>query len=82
MKVNEKILKQILEIAFSAGKAILEIRKNELNVCLKNDKSPVIKQTGFEIFGGNSKPKDDYEVIKTSLEIFKKSKYKIHRNKR
>tara|TARA_X000000950_G_C13887760_1_gene649573 strand:- start:284 stop:1330 length:1047 start_codon:yes stop_codon:yes gene_type:complete len=42
----------------------------------KNDKSPVIKQTGFEIFGGNSKPKDDYEVIKTSLEIFKKSKYK------
>ena len=41
----------------------------------KNNKSPVIKQTGFEIFGGNSKAKDDHEVIKTSLEIFKKSKY-------
>tara|TARA_B100000282_G_scaffold119085_1_gene84899 strand:+ start:128 stop:1177 length:1050 start_codon:yes stop_codon:yes gene_type:complete len=43
----------------------------------KNNKSPIIKQTGFEIFGGsNNKEKDDYEIIKTSLDIFKKSKFK------
>ena len=42
----------------------------------KNNKSPVIKQTGFEIFNSNTKGEDDFEVIKTSLEIFKKSKFK------
>ena len=42
----------------------------------KNNKSPVIKQTGFEIFNSNSKAEDDFEVIKTSLEIFKKSEFK------
>ena len=41
----------------------------------KNNKSPIIKQTGFEIFGSNTKAKDDYEIIKTSLEIFKKSNF-------
>ena len=42
----------------------------------KNNKSPIIKQTGFEIFGSNSKAKDDYEILKTSINIFKKSKFK------
>jgi len=42
----------------------------------KNNKSPIIKQTGFEIFGSNNKEKDDYQIIKTSLDIFKKSKFK------
>ncbi len=42
----------------------------------KNNKSPVIKQTGFEIFNSNSKAKDDFEIIKTSLEIFRRSKFK------
>ena len=43
----------------------------------KNNKSPIIKQTGFEIFGSsNNKEKDDYEIIRTSLVIFKKSKLK------
>ncbi len=42
----------------------------------KNNKSPIIKQTGFEIFGSSNIEKDDYEIIKTSLEIFKKSKFK------
>ncbi|MDC3024729.1 ATP phosphoribosyltransferase regulatory subunit [Candidatus Pelagibacter sp.] len=40
-------------------------------------KSPIIKQTGFEIFNSKNKEKDDYEIIKTSLDIFKKSKFKI-----
>jgi len=42
----------------------------------KNNKSPIIKQTGFEIFGSNFKAKDDYEILKTSINIFKKSKFK------
>ena len=43
----------------------------------KNYNAPIINQTGFEIFGGsNNKEKDDYEIIKTSLDIFKKSKFK------
>ena len=41
-----------------------------------NRKSPIIKQTGFEIFNSKNKEKDDYEIIKTSLDIFKKSKFK------
>ena len=40
-----------------------------------NNKSPIIKQTGFEIFNSKNKEKDDYEIIKTSLDIFKKSKF-------
>ena len=39
-------------------------------------KSPIIKQTGFEIFNSKNKEKDDFEIIKTSLDIFKKSKFK------
>ena len=42
----------------------------------KNNKSPIIKQTGFEIFGSNTKAKDDNEIIITSLKIFKKSNFK------
>ena len=42
----------------------------------KNNKSPIIKQTGFEIFGSSTKAKDDYEIIKTSINIFKRSKFK------
>ena len=42
----------------------------------KNSKSPIIKQTGYEIFNSKNKEKDDYEIIKTSLDIFKKSKFK------
>ena len=42
----------------------------------KNNKSPIIKQTGYEIFNSKNKEKDDYEIIKTSLDIFKKSKFK------
>ena len=41
-----------------------------------NNKSPIIKQTGFEIFNSKNREKDDYEIIKTSLDIFKKSKFK------
>ena len=41
-----------------------------------NNKSPIIKQTGFEIFNSKNKEKDDYEIIKTSLDVFKKSKFK------
>ena len=41
-----------------------------------NNKSPIIKQTGYEIFNSKNKEKDDYEIIKTSLDIFKKSKFK------
>ena len=42
----------------------------------KNNKSPIIKQTGFEIFGSNTKAKDDLEIIKTSINIFQKSDFK------
>lgn len=41
-----------------------------------NNKSPIINQTGYEIFNSKNKEKDDYEIIKTSLDIFKKSKFK------
>ena len=41
-----------------------------------NNKSPIIKQTGYEIFNSKNKEKDDYEIIKTSLDIFKKSNFK------
>ena len=41
-----------------------------------NNKSHIIKQTGYEIFNSKNKEKDDYEIIKTSLDIFKKSKFK------
>jgi len=42
----------------------------------KINKSPVIKQTGFEIFASKTKRKDDFEILKTSIDIFKKSKFK------
>ena len=42
----------------------------------KNNNSPIVKQTGFEIFGSYNKAKDDNEIIQTSLKIFKKSNFK------
>ena len=42
----------------------------------KNFNSPIINQTGFEIFASNNKIKDDKEIIQTSIEIFKKSNFK------
>ena len=42
----------------------------------KNNKSPIVKQTGFEIFGSFNKIKDDREVIQTSIKLFKKSNLK------
>ena len=42
----------------------------------KNNKSPIVKQTGFEIFGSFNKIKDDREVIQTSIKLFKKSHFK------
>ena len=42
----------------------------------KNNKSPIVKQTGFEIFGSFNKIKDDKEVIQTSIKLFKKSNFK------
>ena len=42
----------------------------------KNNKSPIVKQTGFEIFGSFNKIKDDTEVIQTSIKLFKKSNFK------
>ncbi len=42
----------------------------------KNYNSPIINQTGFEIFASNNKIKDDKEIIRTSLEIFQKSNFK------
>ncbi len=42
----------------------------------KNNKSPIVKQTGFEIFGSKTKAKDDSEILKTSIDILKKSKFK------
>lgn len=42
----------------------------------KKYNSPIINQTGFEIFASKNKIKDDYEIINTSLEIFRKSKFK------
>ena len=42
----------------------------------KSNKSPIVKQTGFEIFGSYNKAIDDNEIIRTSLELFKKSNFK------
>ncbi len=42
----------------------------------KSNKSPIVKQTGFEIFGSYNKAIDDYEIIQTSLKIFKNSNFK------
>ena len=42
----------------------------------KSNKSPIVKQTGFEIFGSYNKTIDDNEIIQTSLELFKKSNFK------
>ena len=42
----------------------------------KNYNSPVINQTGFEIFASNNKLKDDKEIIQTSIEIFSNSNFK------
>ena len=42
----------------------------------KSNKSPIVKQTGFEIFGSYNKAIDDNEIIQTSLELFKKSNFK------
>ena len=42
----------------------------------KSNKSPIVKQTGFEIFGSYNKAKDDNEIIQTSLKIFRKSNFK------
>ena len=42
----------------------------------KNSKSPIVKQIGWEIFGSYNKIKDDNEIIKTSLRLFKKSNFK------
>ena len=45
----------------------------------KSNKSPIVKQTGFEIFGSYNKAKDDNEIIQTSLKIFRKSNYNSKR---
>ena len=42
----------------------------------KNNKSPIVKQVGWEIFGSYNKIKDDKEIIQTSLKLFKKSNFK------
>ena len=42
----------------------------------KSNKSPIVKQTGFEIFGSYNKAKDDNEIIQTSLKIFKNSNFR------
>ena len=42
----------------------------------RSNKSPIVKQTGFEIFGSYNKTKDDSEIIQTSLKLFKKSNFK------
>ena len=42
----------------------------------KNYNSPIINQTGFEIFASNNKLKDDKEIIQTSIEIFSNSNFK------
>tara|TARA_Y100000590_G_scaffold324845_1_gene368460 strand:- start:31 stop:1074 length:1044 start_codon:yes stop_codon:yes gene_type:complete len=42
----------------------------------KNYKSPIINQTGFEIFASNNNVEDDKEIIQTSLEIFKETNFK------
>ena len=42
----------------------------------KNSKSPIVKQIGWEIFGSYNTIKDDNEIIKTSLKLFKKSNFK------
>ena len=42
----------------------------------KSNKSPIVKQIGWEIFGSFNKMKDDKEIIQTSLKLFKKSNFK------
>ena len=42
----------------------------------KSNKSPIVKQVGWEIFGSYNKIKDDKEIIQTSLKLFKKSNFK------
>lgn len=42
----------------------------------KSNTSPIIKQTGFEIFGSFNKMKDDKEILQTSIKLFKKSNLK------
>ena len=36
----------------------------------KSNKSPIVKQIGWEIFGSYNKAKDDSEIIQTSLPFF------------
>ena len=42
----------------------------------KSNKTPIVKQIGFEIFNSFNKIKDDNEIIQTSLKLFKKSNFK------
>ena len=42
----------------------------------KTNKSPIVKQIGWEIFGSYNKIKDDKEIIQTSLKLFRKSNFK------
>ena len=42
----------------------------------KSYNSPIIKQTGFEIFASDNKIKDDEEIIQTSLKIFSQTNFK------
>ena len=41
MIVNDKILAEVLNIAFLAGESILDIKDKKININLKNDNSPV-----------------------------------------
>ncbi|MBL42589.1 MAG: 3'(2'),5'-bisphosphate nucleotidase [Rhodospirillaceae bacterium] len=41
MIIQNDIFVEILNIAFSAGKSILEVKKNKIDVNYKNDKSPI-----------------------------------------
>ncbi len=42
----------------------------------KSNKSPIVKQIGFEIFGiSKNKNKDDSEIIQNSIKLFRKSNY-------
>ena len=69
--------------------SVVKFIRNKINVKTKwyytgeayrkqneNYNSPIINQTGFEIFASNNKFKDDKEIIQTSIEIFKQSNFK------
>ena len=80
---NNKEWSLISDLSIASVKKYIQSKKNKKTKWFysgeaykRSNKSPIVKQTGFEIFNSLNKIKDDKEIIQTALKLLKKSNFK------